>query len=62
MRAWTLLAAAILLEVSGTTFLKQSQGFTRMGPALAMALCCALSPAVRRIEIGVVGLNREAGR
>ena len=34
--AWFLLILAILLEVSGTTSMKLSHGFTRRGPTLMM--------------------------
>ncbi|MCJ8519302.1 DMT family transporter [Pseudorhizobium tarimense] len=52
------LAAAIALEVVGTTFLQQSQQFTRLLPTLLMALCYAaafylLSLALRTMPIGV---------
>lgn len=52
------LMAAILFEVAGTTSMKLSAGFTRLGPSLAMGVFYALSLAaltfaVRRIEIGV---------
>lgn len=58
LQTWALLGAAILLEVAGTTFLKQSQGFTRGGYVVALFVCYALSLgalglAVKRIEIGV---------
>jgi len=58
MNPWALLAVAIALEVAGTTFLKQSQGFARPGYVAAMAVCYgmslgALGLAVKRIEIGV---------
>ncbi len=52
------LAAAIALEVVGTTLLQQSQQFTRFLPTLGMALCygCAfylLSIALRTIPVGI---------
>ena len=34
--AWILLAAAILLEVAGTVSLKMADGFSRLGPSLAI--------------------------
>lgn len=36
--AWVLLAGAILLEVVGTTFMKLSEGFTKLWPSLGMVV------------------------
>ena len=52
------LAAAIVLEICGTTSLKLSDGFTRIGPAVAVVLCYAasfvlLSLALRGIELSI---------
>ena len=52
------LAAAIALEVIGTTFLQQSQQFSRPLPTLLMALCYGaafylLSLALRTMPVGV---------
>jgi small multidrug resistance pump len=52
------LAAAIFLEVIGTTFLQQSQQFTRPVPTLLMALCYGaafylLSLALRVMPVGI---------
>jgi len=52
------LAAAIVLEICGTTSLKLSAGFTRIGPAGAVVLCYAasfapLSLALRGIDLSV---------
>ena len=52
------LAAAIVLEICGTTSLKLSDGFTRIGPAVAVALCYSssfvlLSLALRGIELSI---------
>lgn len=33
---WAYLVAAILLEVAGTTSMKLSEGFTRLGPSVAI--------------------------
>ena len=35
MHYWILLATAILVEVAGTSMLKLSDGFTRLGPTVA---------------------------
>jgi small multidrug resistance pump len=58
MGAWIYLGVAIVSEVFGTTFLKQSEGFSRLGPTvLALAgygvALFALSNAVQSIELGV---------
>jgi small multidrug resistance pump len=52
------LAAAIALEICGTTSLKLSDGFTRIGPAGAVILCygasfALLSLALRGIDLSV---------
>jgi small multidrug resistance pump len=52
------LAAAIFLEICGTTSLKLSDGFTRIGPAGAVIICYAasfalLSLALRGIDLSV---------
>ena len=52
------LAAAIVLEVIGTTFLQQSAQFTRALPTILMALCYAaafylLSIALRTMPVGI---------
>jgi small multidrug resistance pump len=50
------LAAAIVLEICGTTSLKLSDGLTRIGPSAAVLLCyitsfALLSLALRGIEL-----------
>jgi len=50
------LAIAILLEISGTTALKLSDGFTRLGPVMVVVVCyvasfAVLSLALRRIDL-----------
>jgi small multidrug resistance pump len=52
------LAAAIVLEICGTTSLKLSDGFTRLGPASLVVICYAasfalLSLALRGIELSI---------
>ena len=52
------LAAAIFLEICGTTSLKLSEGFTRIGPAGAVVICYAasfvlLSHALRGIDLSI---------
>ncbi len=53
------LGAAIVLEVIGTTFLQQSQQFTRPVPTALMAVCYAgafylLSITLRTMPVGIV--------
>ncbi|VVM07059.1 DMT family transporter [Methylacidimicrobium tartarophylax] len=55
---WWLLAGAILLEVTGTTCLKLSQGFTRAIPAAFVVLFyggafLCLARAMKSLEMGV---------
>ena len=40
---WVYLFLAIVLEVAGTTNMKLSQGFTKLGPSVAMVVFYALS-------------------
>jgi small multidrug resistance pump len=52
------LTAAIVLEICGTTSLKLSEGFTRIGPSGAVILCyvvsfALLSLALRGIELSI---------
>jgi small multidrug resistance pump len=52
------LAAAIVLEICGTTSLKLSDGFTRLGPSAAVVFCyvasfAMLSLALRGIELSI---------
>lgn len=52
------LAAAIVLEICGTTSLKLAAGFTRIGPTGAVVVCYAasfalLSLALRGIDLSI---------
>jgi len=52
------LAAAIILEISGTTSLKLSDGLTRLGPTGAVVICyvasfALLSLALRGIDLSI---------
>ena len=52
------LATAIVLEICGTTSLKLSDGFTRLGPSGAVVFCyvasfALLSLALRGIELSI---------
>jgi small multidrug resistance pump len=55
---WLILAAAIVLEVLGTTSMKLSQGFTRLVPSVAIFVFYglsfyALTIAIKEIDISV---------
>ena len=55
---WFILLAAIGLEVAGTTSMKVSQGFTRLGPSVAMFVfylgsLALLNLALRTIDVSV---------
>lgn len=55
---WLLLALAIVSEVVGTSFLKPSDGFTRLGPSLVVvgsyvSAFYFLSLALRVVPVGV---------
>lgn len=58
MKPWIFLGVAIVSEVVGTTFLKDSDGFSKLGPTVAslaaygVAFYC-LSIAIRDIELGI---------
>jgi small multidrug resistance pump len=56
--SWVYLMLAILLEVSGTTCMKVSQGFTRLAPSVFVFVFYAfsltsLTLALKRIEVSV---------
>ncbi|MEH2191358.1 MAG: multidrug efflux SMR transporter [Nostoc sp.] len=56
--SWIYLIAAILFEVSGTTCMKLSQGFTKLVPSVLIfvfyGLCFScLTLALKRIEVSV---------
>jgi small multidrug resistance pump len=58
MNQWILLSIAIVCEVVATSALKASNGFTRLGPSLVVAVgyaiaFFALSLALRTIPVGV---------
>ena len=55
---WLYLALAILLEVSGTTCMKLSEGFTRMVPSILLVVFYTLSfgmltLALKKIDVSV---------
>lgn len=56
--SWVILLAAIVLEVCGTTCMKLSVGFTRLGYSVALFIfyllsLTALTFALKRIEVSV---------
>jgi small multidrug resistance pump len=54
---WFSLLAAIVLEVSGTTCMKLSQGFTKVLPSVCMFLFYALSLAALTFAIKKIDLS-----
>ena len=58
MNAWLLLAIAIVAEVVGTSALKASEGFTRLGPSTVVVLgygvaFYCLSLVLKSIPVGI---------
>ncbi|WP_332877209.1 DMT family transporter [Massilia sp. S19_KUP03_FR1] len=56
--AWVVLGASVISEVAGTVALRQSVGFTKVGPALLAGLFYAVAVwlmaiAMRQLEMGV---------
>lgn len=51
------LAAAILLEISGTTALKLSDGFSRLGPSGTVVVCYAASFALLSLALRGIDLS-----
>ena len=59
MNPWLLLAIAILLELSGTTCLKLSHGFTRLLPSIGVVLFymgsfALMAQSLKTLEVGIV--------
>ena len=55
---WLYLAAAIVMEVIGTTFLKFSEGYTKVVPSVLTVVCYGLcfwllSLTLKKVDIGV---------
>jgi len=58
LNAWLLLAIAIVAEVVGTSALKASEGFTRLGPSVVVVLgygvaFYCLSLVLKSIPVGI---------
>jgi small multidrug resistance pump len=56
-QAWAVLAAAILLEVAGTTSMRLSEGFSRLAPSVLIFVFYAASFALNTLVIRVLGLS-----
>jgi len=56
-QAWGVLAAAIVLEVAGTTSMRLSEGFTRLTPSVLIFVFYAASFALNTLVIRVLGLS-----
>ena len=59
MNPWLLLSFAILLELSGTTCLKLSHGFTRLFPSVGvvffyMGSFALMAQSLKTLEVGIV--------
>jgi len=56
-QAWIVLAAAIVLEVAGTTSMRLSEGFTRLTPSVLIFVFYAASFALNTLVIRTLGLS-----
>jgi small multidrug resistance pump len=56
-QAWSVLSAAILLEVAGTTCMRLSEGFSRLTPSLLIFVFYAGSFGLNTIVIRTLGLS-----
>jgi small multidrug resistance pump len=56
-QAWIVLAAAIVLEVAGTTSMRLSEGFTRLTPSVLIFVFYAASFALNTMVIRTLGLS-----
>ena len=59
MNPWLLLSLAILLELSGTTCLKLSHGFTRLFPSIGVVCFyvgsfALMAQSLKTLEVGIV--------
>ncbi len=55
--AWMILAAAILFEVAGTVSLKLADGFTRLGPSLAIIPFYGISLVLLAIALKTIPVS-----
>jgi small multidrug resistance pump len=56
-QVWLVLLGAILLEVSGTTAMKLSEGFTKTGPSVMMIVFYGASFACLALTLKVVDVS-----
>lgn len=56
-QAWSILAAAILLEVAGTTCMRLSEGFSRLTPSVLIFVFYAGSFVLNTLIIRTLGLS-----
>lgn len=56
-QAWLVLSLAILFEVSGTTSMRLSEGFTRLTPSVLIFVFYAVSFALNTMVIRTLGLS-----
>jgi small multidrug resistance pump len=56
-QAWWILAAAIVLEVCGTTCMRLSESFTRLTPSILIFVFYAASFTLNTLVIRVLGLS-----
>jgi small multidrug resistance pump len=56
--SWTFLLLAIIFETIGTSAMKMSQGFTKLGPAILMVVCYVLcfsllTLAIKQLDVSL---------
>jgi len=56
-QVWLVLLGAILLEVSGTTAMKLSEGFTKMGPSMMVLVFYGASFACLALTLKVIDVS-----
>ncbi len=56
-QAWAVLAAAIVLEVAGTTCMRLAEGFTRFTPSVLIFVFYAGSFALNTMVVRTLGLS-----
>lgn len=56
-QAWCVLCLAILAEVAGTTSMRLSDGFSRLGPSLLIFVCYAVSFSLNTLIVRTLGLS-----
>ncbi len=56
-QAWWILSAAILFEVAGTTCMRLSESFSRLGPSVLIFVFYGVSFALNTLVIRTLGLS-----